>query len=159
MSALVVSASVAIAILAYLNETEKQQRQFTMELAMQYFSGDLQNAKDELFYTIQSVQSAVAPVKLGPADINTYLVKSDPGSPYSERDLASALLAVTSFFNSVSRCVEADLCNGELMQQLLGDDAAAIECAFSGYLHEMAKSANVGNLSTGLSAFNIGDCN
>ena len=75
LSAIVVVVSVTIAVLAYLNEAEKQRREYTMELALQFFSGDLQEHKNHLFDTIRSIQDEVKPARLWGADIGTYLVK------------------------------------------------------------------------------------
>lgn len=158
ISALVVSISVVIAVMAYLNETDKQRRQFTMELAMQYFAGDLQNAKDQLFYEIQEVQSRAAPAVLGASDLRVFINKSRDSNTSGARELSSALLAISSFFNSAERCVKAGLCDADLMRGLIGEDATSIQCIFSGYLGQMARTSNVEGLSSGLQYFQEGQC-
>ena len=158
ISALVVSVSVVIAVMAYLNETDKQRRQFTMELALQYFAGDLQDAKDQLFYKIQEVQTRAAPAVLGASDLRVFIAKSSDPSQREEQDLSSALLAVSSFFNSAQRCVDAGLCDEALMRRLIGEDATSIQCIFSGYLDQMAALSNVKGLSSGLRFFQEGQC-
>ena len=154
---MVVTASIGLAVVAYLSETDKQRREFTMMLAMEFFSGDLQQSKDQLYFTIRTIQEQVAPIRLGPEDLNLYLSKKSSGST-AERDLDSALLAVAGFFNSAERCVESELCDALLMKELISADATAILCVFSGYLEKMAAASNVMNLRTGLEYFSREPC-
>ncbi|WP_143439081.1 DUF4760 domain-containing protein [Hoeflea halophila] len=158
MSAFVVSVSVIVAVMAYLNESNKQRRQFTMELALPFFSGELQDAKERLFLTIQSIQMKVEPARLGASDLQTYIAKSEEFSNASDRKLNSALLALSSFFNSAERCTQSGLCDAELMRDLISKDAMAIHCVFSGYLNQMAISSNTTELLSGLAFFKSGEC-
>lgn len=158
LSAVVVVVSVTIAVLAYLNEAEKQRREYTMELALQFFAGDLQEHKNHLFDTIRSIQDEVKPARLGGADIGTYLVKSDRFSSLADRDLNAALLGIASYFNAAQRCVQTGICDEMLMRQLVSEDATAIACAFRDYLGLLSDASNVESLTRGINYFDDGTC-
>jgi len=157
-SAALVLISLVLAVLVYLNETDKQRREFTMDLALEYFSHELQPSNDYLFRVIQNIQSQVAPAKLGADDLRTYMAKSEEYSELTDQNLNSALLQITSFFNSAKRCVDADLCNEDLMRDLIAEDATATWCVFESYLEQMRASANIEGMNTGLKYFSTDEC-
>ncbi|WP_434055041.1 MAG: hypothetical protein RDA78_09305 [Roseibium sp.] len=158
VSAVVISMSVSLAVIAYLNETTKQQRQFTMELALNYFSEGLHEPKKNLYRAIRSYQEEVKPAKLGSTDLATYIGKAKVPDSISEQELDSALLTVASFFNSAHRCVKSELCDENLMRELISEDATAIHCVFSQYFLDLIEEANVPQLASGLKFFKEEDC-
>lgn len=157
-SAALVFISLVLAVFVYFKESDKQRREFTLDLALEYFSHELQPSSNYLFKTIQNIQADVSPIRLGASDVKVYISKSEKFSTLSDERLNMALLQITSFFNAAKRCVDAGLCDERLMKDLIAEDATATWCVFEGYLMLIEKSANVKKMNVGLEYFSDGEC-
>jgi hypothetical protein len=159
VSAFVVSVSVAIGLLAYLNDINTQRLEFTFQKASEYESSQLVVARNELFLAIQNAQLSVAPARLAALDLNTYLEKSySETAEVGRRETVEAALQVAGFFNSASNCVRADLCDLGLMKEFLGAEARQFQCVFSGIVELAGREANVQGLMAGVEIIASGEC-
>lgn len=159
VSAFVVAVSVAIGLLAYLNDINTKRLEFTFQKASEYDSPQLASARHKLFLAIQNAQLSVAPARLSAPDLNTYLEKSYPeAAEVRRRETVEAALQVAGFFNSASSCVRADLCDLDLMKDILGAEAQQFQCVFSGIVELAGREANVQGLMAGVEILASGEC-
>lgn len=115
-----------LAVLGYLSEKNARREQFTVEYSRAYDSEYLQASRTRIRGSVRSIENALPNYRISNSAIAEILVKQinegGVGSPEAD------VLAVAEYFNGALSCVEADLCDDDLIKRLHANEAASLAC-------------------------------
>lgn len=116
----------------YLQERESRKERFTFDYSREFYDGDLHRIRSTLLERVSKLEE-IPPGRGGTfpvEDIALYFQMQTQGSSKAGAALRSELLAILDYFNGALGCVEAELCDAELLSSLHRGEAHDLLCLF-----------------------------
>ncbi|GAB5510644.1 MAG: hypothetical protein Rhims3KO_20450 [Hyphomicrobiales bacterium] len=158
VATMLLSVSILIALLAFIEEKSVRKERFTFEFARVYYGESLTSARMLVFDNVVRVQSIVEPGRLGGGDIGHFLSRELQNRGRNDAELASAIVRIADYYSSAAACVESELCDDVLVRELLQDEANSVNCIIGPSLLLISGWANVSGLAAGLEYFETSPC-
>lgn len=148
-NALLVAAALALGVFGFQSDQKRRTERYTFDYAQNYFSPMMLQSRQAVREKILALE------KLDPAISNNQLASllADTFAASTDKAFAQDIVAITDYFNGAKGCVDAGLCDRDLMRTLHSDEAASLACLLGPTLKLIAFSGGEDILAKGLSFF------
>ena len=148
-NALLVAAALALGVLGFLSDQNRRMESYTFDYAQNYFAPMMLQSRQAVRDKILALE------KLDPMISNSQLAAllADTFAASNDKAFALNIVAITDYFNGAKGCVDAGLCDRDLMRTLLSDEATSLACLLRPTLKRVAFNGGEDFLAEGLSFF------
>jgi len=126
VSAIVVLAGLALAVWGVYTERNARKERYTFDYVSQYFGEDLREKRNLIRETLSQIEADLGTNTVGNHEFS--LLFADRVSETDAGALKFALVSVFDFFSGAETCLEADLCDIELIRAMVGNEAQSLVC-------------------------------
>lgn len=148
-NALMVAAALALGVIGFQSDQKRGMERYTFDYAQNYFAPTMLESRQAVRERILTIE------KLDPKISNNQLASllADTFTASTDKVFSSNIVAITDYFNGAKGCVDARLCDPNLMRTLHSDEASSLACLLGPTLKLIAFSGGEEILTEGLVFF------
>lgn len=147
-SAIVVIVGLALAVWGVYTERNARKERYTFDYVSQYFGEDLREKRNSIRATLHQIEADLGMTTIGNHAFS--LLFADHASKTGAVELRFALVSVFDFYSGAKTCVEANLCDIELIRTMVGSEAQSLVCLIGPAANQITLTGGQDSLLSGL---------
>ena len=152
VSAVTVVVGLGLGILGYVNEREARRERFTFDYAEQLYEPTLHAVRARLLTRVRAREDALPPGTTAPS-LAAYFERKVQANSVDAAELRADLLTLLDHYNGASGCIDAGLCDRDLLRMLYLDEAESVHSIFGLAMAKIGRRGQSEELMEGVLRF------